>query len=60
MKGLAFELGDAVALTMSKEAGFVIGRAEYESTADQYFVRYVTTDGRQVRDWFGAEELVKQ
>ncbi|VVE47392.1 hypothetical protein PCO31111_04513 [Pandoraea communis] len=60
MNGFALNLGDAVALTMSKEAGFVIGRAEYESTADQFYVRYVAADGRQMRDWFSAEELVKQ
>lgn len=60
MNGFAFNLGDAVALTMSKEAGVVIGRAEYEATADQFYVRYVAADGRQVRDWFGAEELSKQ
>lgn len=51
MNGFAFNLGDDVALTMSKEAGVVIGRAEYEATADQFYVRYVAADGRQVRDW---------
>ncbi|WP_087686782.1 hypothetical protein [Pandoraea sp. PE-S2R-1] len=60
MNGLAFKLGDAVALTMSKEAGVVIGRAEYEAAADQFYVRYVAADGRQVRDWFGAEDLSKR
>ncbi|MEF3068095.1 MULTISPECIES: hypothetical protein [Pandoraea] len=60
MNGFAFNLGDAVALSMSKEAGVVAGRAEYDNIPPQYYVRYVAADGRQVTDWFGADQLVKQ
>lgn len=40
------------------EWGVVVGRAEYDHSQPQYFVRYRGGDGRQVRDWFPAEELV--
>lgn len=53
----AFELGDGVGLVYSEEEGVVIGRAEYMHAPCGYYVRYVAGDGRQVKDWFNAEDL---
>ena len=52
-----YELGQDVALAMSSEQGVVVGRAEYTNGADQYYVRYVAADGRQVEAWLSEDAL---
>lgn len=57
MNTFEFALQDAVQLTLSAEQGIVIGRAEYDHTPPQYYVRYVAADGRQVEAWFDGGAL---
>ncbi len=57
MKELRFELGAAVAITTSGEAGVVVARAEYQTSQDQYLVRYKTADGRATESWWGDDAL---
>lgn len=48
-----FELNQPVQLSMSREKGVVIGRAEYSGgVPPQYRVRYVDARGCQTTDWF--------
>lgn len=57
MPKFVFEIDAGVRLRLSHEQGVVIGRAEYKSEENQYYVLYVTADGRQVRDWWNASQL---
>lgn len=54
MKGKPFlyEIKASVKMVESAEQGTVIGRAEYESHANSYLIRYRAGDGRQVENWF--------
>lgn len=58
MNSFAFRLLQAVYLTLSGESGHVIGRAEYSHGTAQYYVRYLSADGRQCEGWFGDDALV--
>lgn len=53
-----FEIGQDVLLVDSKEAGIVLGRAEYRDSTPSYYVRYVDANGRMVKDWFNGPDLV--
>ncbi len=53
-----FNLGDRVAVEVSGETGEVLGRAEYTTAANNYFVRYKSTDGRAVETWWQEDALV--
>jgi hypothetical protein len=57
MKAFKHELGARVKLKESDEEGEVIGRAEYQTSEDAYYVRYKAADGRQVSDWWGESAL---
>jgi len=57
MKEWKFNIGDAVTITESAEAGGVIGRAEYGHSDDCYLVRYKAGDGRAVEDWWTETAL---
>lgn len=50
-----FELGEPVEIDVSGERGTVIGRAEYEANAPQYFVLMKAADGRAVTQWWEAD-----
>jgi hypothetical protein len=52
-----FELGEPVRIDVSDERGAVIGRAEYEASAPQYFVLLKAADGRAVTQWWEADFL---
>lgn len=58
MGNFVFNLDQPVALVMSGEKGRVIGRAEYVDMINQYRVRYLAGDGRQVEDWFSEEAII--
>lgn len=47
-----YELNSRVSLTLSREKGVIIGRAEYLGAPPSYLIRYVSADGRQVEGWF--------
>lgn len=52
MKKWEFELGANVHLALSGEEGVIIARSEAVNVPDQYRIRYLAADGRQVEDWF--------
>lgn len=57
MKNWQFELDQLVRMSLSREQGRVIGRAEYADRPDLYLVRYVAGDGRQVENWQDVSAL---
>ncbi len=52
-----FELGQAVAISISGEQGKVIARAEYLNSDAQYLVRYKTAMGAALESWWSGEAL---
>ncbi len=56
-KGFNFELGAMVKISASGEEGEVIGRAEYATAENSYFVRYKAGDGRAVEAWWNESAL---
>ena len=59
MSNFKFQLGQKVNLVLSEEKGEVIGRAEYHDSANSYFIRYVSADGRQVADWWNESAIIE-
>jgi len=55
-----FELGAHVEITVSGEQGVVIGRAEYQESANSYYLRYKTADGRAIESWWTESALAAQ
>lgn len=58
--GFNFELGQHVAIEASDETGVVIGRAEYATSENSYFLRYRAADGRATEAWWPESALVSQ
>ena len=52
-----FELGQTVDISVSGESGKVIGRADYLHAEPAYYVRYKSSDGRAVEDWWTQQSL---
>jgi hypothetical protein len=54
-----FELGGiaAIVVTGGREAGMVIGRAQYLCGTLLYLLRYEANDGRAVEQWWSEEAL---
>lgn len=52
-----FEMGQDVKMAKSEECGTVIGRAEYHNSPPSYYIFYQSADGRQVKNWWDAEDL---
>lgn len=52
-----FELGQKVKISISGEAGEVIGRAEYTHSNPQMQIRYLAADGRAVESWWDQEAI---
>lgn len=50
-----YNLGDSVILNMSGETGEVVGRGEYINSDNNYLLRYVTADRRQVEGWWNED-----
>lgn len=57
MKKFKFKLGQQVCISVSGEAGEVVGRAEYLETENSYYLRYKSADGRAVQAWWEASAL---
>lgn len=53
-----YKLGDKVSLIETEECGTIIGRSEYMTSENSYYIRYKTTDGRQVLLWWGESHIV--
>lgn len=52
-----FEIGQPVLITVSKETGNVIARAEFETCEQQYLVRYKSGEGCAVEQWWTESAL---
>lgn len=52
-----FALGETRAIQASGETGQIIGRAEYQTSENQYYLRYQCADGRAVETWWGESAL---
>lgn len=47
-----FKLGEKVTVEVSGESGEILGRAEYTTAENNYFLRYKSADGRAVEAWW--------
>lgn len=52
-----FDLNANVKINISGEAGLVVGRAEYPTAENNYYIRYKSTDGRAVEAWWTESAL---
>ncbi|HHA2858088.1 TPA: hypothetical protein ACOFDH_000461 [Stenotrophomonas maltophilia] len=57
MKQFKFELGQQVNIAASGEGGEVIGRAEYTTSENTYYIRYKAADGRATESWWSESAL---
>ena len=55
---MKFELGAEVTIEASGEKGIVVGRAQYSTAEDQYYIRYKTADGNAIESWWTVSALV--
>lgn len=53
-----FNLSQPVVIAVSDEVGEVVGRAEYTTAENNYFVRYRSADGRAVEQWWPESALL--
>ncbi len=60
MSHFKFDLKEDVIISCSGESGEIIGRAEYVSWDDQYFIRYKAADGRAEEEWWSESALFKK
>jgi len=59
MDNFKFKMGDVVEIIISSETGIVRGRAEYDDSANSYYVEYEAKDGRGVEKWWRERSLYK-
>lgn len=52
-----FDMKQVVKISESGETGTVHGRAEYETSENNYFVRYKAADGRATEAWWQESAL---
>lgn len=57
MSQFKFELKQELKIEASGETGAVLGRAEYATSENQYYIRYKAADGRAVEAWWGESAL---
>lgn len=57
MSKFKFQLGQQARIAVSSETGEVIGRAEYPSQENSYYLRYKSADGRAVQQWWDESAL---
>lgn len=60
MSQFKFALGQSVTIAASGETGEVIGRAEYATSENSYYIRYAAADGRAVESWWQQSALSDQ
>jgi len=46
-----------VKLVSSGEEGVVVGRCDYEDSADSYYVRYKDATGKQIKCWWDESDI---
>lgn len=54
-----FALEDNVSLKYSDETGVIIGRAQYVTSENTYYVIYKAGDGRQTTSWWEESQIDK-
>jgi len=59
MSPFKFELGQRVKLKLTSESGEIVSRAEHQDCTQNYLVRYIAADGRQVENWHWESALVE-
>lgn len=57
MSQFKFPLKQVVTIAASGEVGEVIGRAEYTTSENAYYVRYKDANGRAVEAWWSESAL---
>lgn len=57
MSQFKFLLNQKVAITVSGEAGQIIGRAEYAHDEPNYYLRYCDPDGKAQQAWWPESAL---
>jgi len=57
--GNEIKLGDLVTLAISKEAGRIIGVAEYIDGGTQYQTHFLAANGCAQTQWFTRSQLVR-
>jgi len=60
MSEFKFCNGDKVMIECSGEEGVILGRAEYSTSENQYYLRYKAGDGRAVDSWWQESALIKK
>lgn len=58
MSQFRFDMKEALQIEASGERGTVVGRAEYVTAENQYYLRYKSADGRAVEGWWGESALI--
>ncbi len=59
MNHFKFDLKEHVRISCSGESGEIVARAEYITDEDQYYIRYKSSNGRAVENWW-AESALEQ
>jgi hypothetical protein len=57
MNPFKFALDQQVQIKVSGEIGQIIGRAEYTTGENSYYLRYQSADGRAVEAWWTESAL---
>lgn len=57
MSQFQYDIGQKVTITASGELGEVIGRAEYATSENSYWLRYKAAGGRAVESWWSESAL---
>lgn len=57
MSPFKFELDQQAQIKVSGEIGQIIGRAEYTTGENSYYLRYQSADGRAVEAWWAESAL---
>lgn len=52
-----FDLSQQVTIATIGEQGEVVGRAEYSTSENHYYLRYKSADGRAVEAWWAESAL---
>lgn len=52
-----FPMNSTVKIAASGETGTVVGRAEYATSENCYFVRYKAADGKATENWWQESAL---
>lgn len=57
-KTFKFALEQEVAIEVSREEGIIVGRAQYATAENSYYLRYEAADGRATEAWWSESALM--